>query len=62
MLFPVVYMYAVLLTWNMFMFQIGNKTREGYAALWTSWYGKDSYGSSNWTVVEWKGTKGWKWL
>lgn len=40
------------------MFQIGDKAREGNAAVWTAWYWKNSYGSSNWKIVEWNGTEG----
>ncbi|KAL4554011.1 hypothetical protein LXL04_039870 [Taraxacum kok-saghyz] len=37
---------------------IGCKACEGNAAIWSSWYWKDSNGSPDWKDVKWKGPKG----
>ena len=38
------------------LLQIGYQACQGDAALWSSGHRKDSYGSSDWEIVEWKGT------
>ena len=40
------------------MFQIRDQACKGYAALWATWYWKNSHGSSNWKDVERERTKG----